>query len=194
MPITQDRLRDLLEEHERTLQSIDARLNTADRLHANQSLTAADKFEMLHSDITLLRSLSRTFAIVERRWLNANWKKNQRSAAKQERARRLAGVAPRGKPTDSDWLPHESYSGLAPSADDYDRFDRDPAFAPSTAPASGQHVAPANSEYDIYACQYELGLADKPSEQQLAAWRTKRAQPEKRDLSDVFGTRSLEND
>jgi len=184
MPITQDRLRDLLEEHERTLQAIDSLLRATDSLGANRSLQADEKFTMLISEISLLRSLSRTYAIVERRWLNANWKKNQRSAAKQERARRLAGVTPRGRPSDSDWMPQESYHGLAPSGDDYVHFDHNAAFAPDKA---RMKPLQASDEYDIYRCQHELGLADKPTAEQLAKWREERSRPEERDLSNVFG-------
>jgi hypothetical protein len=187
MPITQARFRDLLEEYERTITSVNARLRAAEEINASRSLTDRDRFELLYNEVLLLSSLPRTYAIVERRDLNRNWKRNQSAAAKQERTRRAKGIAPRGKPTDTDWLPHESYQGRFPSTDDYESFDRDARFAPETASMPTPTRAVQTSEYDIHLCQHELGLANKPTEEQYAKWCEARSRPEKRDLRDVFG-------
>ena len=191
MPITQDRLRDLLEEYERTIVAVTARLKAATEINALRSLTDHDKFELLYNEVLLLSNLPRTYAIVERRDLNRNWKRNQSAAAKQERARRAKGIAPRGKPTDTDWVPHETYQGRFPSGDDYESFDHDAQFAPEqkrpSPNANANSAAAGSNEYDIYLCQHELGLADKPTETQYAKWRQDKLTPEKRNLSNVFG-------
>ncbi len=175
MPITQERLRDLLEEHETWINALSAFRTNADSIYNNPALAASDKLEMLYGETLLLRDLSRTYAIVERRDLNRNWKLNQRLAAKQQRKRRAAGIVPRGMATETDWVPHEA------------SFD-EAAYAAHNADPANQ----ANSE--IAQCMTEMGLSEPPSPSMLENWRTNRAGPRKITSENLWGASEGEPD
>jgi hypothetical protein len=168
MPITQQRLRDLLEEHEACLRAIDALRTNAEGHYRNKMLDATDRVEMLYAETLLLADVPRLYAKLERRDLDRNWKKNQKLAAKQERKRRAKGIAPRGQPTDTDWVPHTQ----APQPEPVVFTDEDEA---AYAAFNAQGAAPLDDE--AAQCMRELGLTEPPSPSLLESWREGRNGP-----------------
>jgi hypothetical protein len=195
MPITQSRLRDLLEEYETTISAIQLALRRARGIMESETLSGVQKADLLFGELAPLGALPRMLALVERRDLNRSWKRNQRQADIAARKRRERGVPERGKPTDSDWLPRAHFGEQYIADDGYDAWEREEAAkGPAMAPpaVSPDQVAKLHAddakpralpaEYDIFLCQHELGLADQPTEAQLAQWREKRRQRERSEL------------
>jgi hypothetical protein len=185
MSITQERIRDLLEEYENLINAVQACLRRAGDLIGRETLTAADKADMLWNELCTLKAIPRYHAMVERRDLNRNWKRNQRQADKARQKRRERGIPERSRnATDTDWLPR----GLGVSEqfiedDGYDAFNADPRFAP-TNPASATRPSDADDnrkpsqltpEQEVYLCMHEMGLAEKPTADQLTFWKEMKA-------------------
>lgn len=91
MPITQDRIATLLEEHENCLRIARDAAQTIER-----ALTSGLEDRELATAVCLmthqLRNLPDKWAIVERERINVRWKRNVRLRSKAERKRRTAGI------------------------------------------------------------------------------------------------------
>lgn len=174
MPITQSRLKDLLEEHEAWIAALD-RFYTWFIDVKNAKTNPENKLDLLESELAGLRALSRTYAIVERRWIKANWKRNERLALRQTSKRRLKGMKPQLGTNDT-----------APSNQlvidrEYEEFNAGIGAYSTGAnePDNGEYLAfntgnlPAN-ETEAEQCKRELQLKELPSEALLENWREMR--------------------
>lgn len=184
MPITQERIRDLLVEYKQWLDTIDSLVaDAATREQSGQTTQA--KYIQLVADVERLRRCHRHYFTVEWRDLNRNWKRNQRQAAKMEAKRRRQGVAPRKdyEGIKGDFVPRGILS-LSPEQqreeEIYRRFCAGEGADEMEGGFEGDFLPlappPQNDEMDKIRCQYELGLANAPTEEQLEAWRNKKQQ------------------
>jgi hypothetical protein len=94
MPITQDRLLDLLTEYESFARAHDRLMHNLNRV-AECGMTATDKAELFRAEVAACEHIPRTFMMIERRHYNANHRRNDRTREREARKRRERGVPER---------------------------------------------------------------------------------------------------
>jgi len=96
MPITQERLATLLEEHEDVLtRALNAKSMLLQIIAMDDSLAWSARKELLLNACATLANLPDKWAVVERERLKARWSRNIRLKKKMEAKRRVRGIAPR---------------------------------------------------------------------------------------------------
>jgi hypothetical protein len=178
MSLTQERLRDILTEYKTWIDNVTLLIDSALTREATGRSNPAIAYTALLAEIESLRSLPRMRFVVEWHELNKNWKRNQRNAEVARQKRRKRGV-PERKASEGirgDYVARGRLS-LSPQQlaeeEEYLRFNAENAYVPEgkPKPAKQERDSP---DMDIIRCQYELGLADAPSEEQLAKWRERK--------------------
>ncbi len=178
MSINQERLREILTEYKTWIDNVELFINGALTREREGSQNVTVAYTALLAEIESLKTLPRMRFVVEWHELNKNWKRNQRNAEVARQKRRKAGVPERKSSfgIQSNYIARGRLS-LSPAQlaeeEVYLGFNADPANAPTNAPQPAKQDR-ANPDMDLLRCQYELGLADKPTEVQLAAWREKK--------------------
>ncbi len=189
MPFTQDRLRAILLEYSKWVESVTNLLTNTDQA-LGQSCDAADKLRSIAFDIDSLRGIPRTRLDIEMDALNRNWKRNQRQAAKMERKRRAAGIAPR-EPTgiESDYLPRGQLAAFTTGEQADDIYTGPPSTIspdmirhylhdtetdeqePKNATVSSLDPFAPISARERAQCKAEMEMDEEPSDGVVRSWR-----------------------
>lgn len=92
MPITQDRLRNLVEENERNLARMEHLWQLIEGLRGSTNIADGDKFHALCANAQeYLCARDYAYTLLERDRIRTNWKRNERSASKMRRMRERRG-------------------------------------------------------------------------------------------------------
>lgn len=178
MSINQERLREILVEYKTWVDNVTLLIDSALTREREGGVNPAIAYTALLAEIESLRTLPRIRLAIEWHELNKNWKRNQRNAEVARQKRRARGVPERKSihGINANFVARGRLS-FSPAQlaeeEEYLRHNADPANAPcGTVRPEKQN--PANPNMDIIRCQYELGLADKPTEAQLEEWRKRK--------------------
>ncbi len=178
MPVTQDRLRDLLTEYKRYLDAFGQLIQGA-VTREDAGFDARTKYLNIVAELENIRAIQHPRFTIEWDLLNRNWKRNQRQAEIQRNKRARLGVVPR--------RPHEGIAGdyiprgilsLSPDQmreeEEYARFNAGLEGGETLPVRKSEEVVTDQTEMQLIQCQFELGLANKPTEEQFTAWKERK--------------------
>jgi hypothetical protein len=95
MPITQQRMTDLLCEYEKHLDVLDLLARNIRTVCAMSEWSAEEKVRAIEAEVLACAEVPRTCAVVERRHFDSHAARNEYMRSRMERLRRASGIVPR---------------------------------------------------------------------------------------------------